>query len=239
MDDLRLILLLVGAGVILGVYAWTRLQSGAGKRIKDRVRARTAPSINSFSEEPDDSAVQEELQRMQRAMHGPEETEAAVAAADSAPAGVADSAPDQGMDEQLIVVSVVAGQEKPFAGDALGKAFANNELRFGDKGIYHRMVHHSGVYQPVFGVANMVKPGDFGDGDLRGFQTPGVTLFLQLPGPQNALEAFDDFVHTAERLAVELGGQLMDRKHCVVTHQALMAMRDGLVRSNLKSQIAS
>lgn len=228
MDDLRLILLLLGAGVILGVYAWTRVQSGKSAGGKP-ARTKAEPTISTFRDEPDANAVEEELQRMQRAMSGGENN----------PPPAAQTAAELGAGEQLIVISVVAGQDKPFEGDALDKAFTNNDLRYGDKQIFHRMIHHAGTYLSVFGVANMVKPGDFGDGDLNGFQTPGITLFLQLPGPQDTVEAFDDFVQTAERLAVELGGQLMDRKHCVITHQALMAMRDNLARSSLKPQIAS
>jgi cell division protein ZipA len=223
MDDLRLILLLVGAGVILGVYVWTRIQRRAAAR---PARPKSEPVINSRTEEPDDVAVQQELQRMQKVMSG----------AESSPG----SEPVAGAGgELIIVVSVVAGEGKPFDGEALGKAFANNDLRFGDKGIFHRMMHRSGEDLSVFGIANMVKPGDFGDAGLLGFETPGITLFLQLPGPQDSLVAFDDFVQTAERLAVELGGQLRDEKHCVITHQTLMAMRDSIARARLKPQIAS
>ena len=52
-------------------------------------------------------------------------------------------------------------------------------------------------------------------------------------------EAFDDFVQTAERLAVELGGQLRDQKHCVITHQELMQKREQLAASQLHARVAS
>jgi len=219
MDDLRLILLLAGAAVIAGIYAWTRFQALPKKRGSRPVGRHRQPS-----DAPDEAAIEQELQRMAEAMSG-ERTEASAAA--------------DGETEQLFVISVVAAPGQPFSGEMLSKAFANNELCFGDKAIFHRLVRRDGVDVPVFGIANMVKPGDFGSGGLQGFSTPGITLFLQLPAPVDGLEAFDDFVQTAERLAVELGGQLQDQKHCIITHQALMQKRETLARSRVRTPIAS
>ena len=84
-----------------------------------------------------------------------------------------------------------------------------------------------------------VWPGTFSPDDMEFFLTPGVTLFLQLPGPVDGVEAFDDFVHTAERLAVELGGELRDEKRCVLTHQALMQVRESIVKDRLHRRTAS
>jgi cell division protein ZipA len=221
MDDLRLILLLIGAAVILGIYAWTRFQTSAGKQ----QTRRTVPG-KQRTDSPDEAVIQQELQRMQQVMSDEDEV------TETAPAPAADI-------EELLVISVVAAADEPFSGEALRKAFANNELSFGDKSIFHRLVRQRGEDVSVFGVANMFKPGDFGSGDLNSFATKGITLFLELPAPVDGLEAFDDFVHTAERLAVELGGQLQDRKHCVITHQALMQKRENLARSHLRTPLAS
>ncbi len=131
--------------------------------------------------------------------------------------------------ERLLIVSVVAAKGDHFSGPALLKGFEHNKLHYGDKAIYYRMTARAGEARPVFGVANMVKPGTFPASDMESFSTPGLTLFLQLPGPLEGLEAFDDFVHTAERLAVELGGELRDERQGVLTHQALMQLRKSIV----------
>jgi cell division protein ZipA len=133
------------------------------------------------------------------------------------------------------VVSVVAEAAQPFTGEALSKAFRNNRLKFGDQGIYHRMTFRDGRERPVFSVANLVKPGTFPAEALEQFSTPGLTLFLQLPAPIENLEAFDDFVKTAERLAVELGGELRDEQHQVLTHQGLMLLRECIAASRFPS----
>jgi cell division protein ZipA len=224
MDDLRLILLLIGAAVVLGIYAWSRFQTRPWRQQSRR----TAPS-KQRTESPDEAVIQQELQRMQQAMSD----EDVVAEAPPRPAAAVEEL------EELLVISVVAADDQPFSGEALRKAFANNDLSFGDKSIFHRLVRQRGEDVSVFGVANMFKPGDFGSGDLSQFATQGITLFLELPAPVDGLEAFDDFVHTAERLAVELGGQLRDRKHGLITHQALMQKREILASSRLRTPLAS
>jgi cell division protein ZipA len=221
MDDLRLILLLFGAGVVAAVYAWTRFNS-----LKRKSAHRTGPvKSERVIDEPDDAAIQQELERMQNVMDGKEQH--------------AGQYVQEVPDESIVIISVVAPEGQRFTGDALQKALDKNDLQHGDKNIFHRLVRRNSIDEPVFSLANMVKPGDFGNGDLRGFSTPGVTLFLELPGPVESVEAFDDFVHTAERLAVELGGQLHDQKHCVITHQALMQMREQLAESLLHTRAVS
>ncbi|MGD8842167.1 MAG: cell division protein ZipA [Gammaproteobacteria bacterium] len=228
MDDLRLILLLVGALVILGIYAWGRFQA-TPRKPRPRTARRSASAVRRRSEEPDDADIRQELQRMQAEMNSAE--------AEQAPA----PAPAEGNNlvEPVLVLSVVATSDRPFTGSALRKAFANNSLSFGDKSIFHRLVRKRGEDVSVFGVANMLKPGNFGTRDLAGFSTRGITLFLQFPAPIDGLEAFDDFVQTAERLAVELGGELQDRKRNVISHQTLMQMREQLAASHLRAPLAS
>jgi len=221
MDDLRIVLLLIGATVIGGIYAWGRFQA----RTRAPGKRRIPPSVRQRpGEAPDDSLVEQELERMQETMSDrlPEEP----------PAPAADI-------EKLLVISVVSGSDQPFSGDVLARAFAKNKLYFGDKSIFHRLVRQAGEDVSVFGVANLFKPGDFGTGDLNDFETAGITLFLELPAPIDGLQAFDDFVQTAERLAVELGGQLQDRKHCVITHQSLMLQREVLARSRLRKPLTA
>ena len=216
MDDLRLILLFAGIAVIGGIYAWGRFQG----RIR-LPRRRVPPSVRKTpGDAPDEALIDQELQRMQQAMSDETSAPAAGATGDDI--------------EELLVISVVAVSSEPFGGEALTRAFANNKLHYGDKSIFHRHIRQSGEDVSVFGVANLFKPGDFGNGDLHGFETRGITLFLELPAPIDGLQAFDDFVQTAERLAVELGGQLQDNRHCVITHQALMQKRELLARSRLR-----
>jgi cell division protein ZipA len=228
MDDLRVILLLTGAAFIAGVYLWTRLQQRPAKRKAKRTAPHRAGAADM---DPD---VAEELARMEQLVaeqdrdpdwHDPLEADSA-SPAQATPA------------EQIHVISVIAEDNEPFPGDKLLSAFANNNLVHGKKGIFERHVEQGGRDIAVFGVANLVKPGTF-PRDMPAFTSPGITLFLQLPCAIGALDAFDDFVNTAERLAVELAGELRDEKHKLLTHQALMQVREQIAESQARSRIAA
>ncbi len=226
MDELRIILLLTGAAVIAGIYLWSRLQQRPARR---RTTRSAVPRIHV---DGDDADVADELARMEQlvAEHDddPERDDSAQPAA-SSPAAVS---------EQVLVISVVAEDGEPFRGDKLLKAFDNNELVYDSKGIFERRNPQVGRDEPIFGVANLVKPGTFPEHDMQSFTSPGVTLFLQLPCAMPALDAFDDFMNTAERLAVELAGELRDDKHQLLTHQALVQVREQLAEAQLRSRAA-
>ena len=232
MDDLRVILLLTGAAFIGGVYLWTRLQQRPAKP-KPKPKQKTRHTASSFGAGSDDDAdIADELAKMEqlvaeRDSDGQDPLESNAASEVSA-----------GFDDRIQIISVIAEDGDPFPGDKLIKAFANNDLVHGKKGIYERHVQQGGHDVAVFGVANLVKPGTF-PRDMPAFTSPGVTLFLQLPCAIPSLEAFDDFVNTAERLAVELAGELRDENHHLLTHQALMQVREQIAVAQARSRVAA
>ncbi len=225
MNDLRVILLLLGIGIIAGVYFWTRFK----QRPRQVPTQRRTPVRRAAPDELDAAEIEQELTRMGQllAEEDTPDSEASPAAPVSPGPEAEAEAP---LGEQLVVVSVVAEPGAEFEGEALLKAFQHNKLKFGEHHIFHRVVFRDNREQPVFSVANLVKPGNFPPQDMQGFASPGLTLFLQLPGPMDAVEAFDDFVKTAERLAVELGGELRDEQRQLLTHQGLMLVRDRIAK---------
>jgi cell division protein ZipA len=227
MNSLRVILLLLGVAVIAGVYVWTRFKQG-----RRAPAYRRAPVRRARSEELDSAEIELELARMGQLLA---EQDAGSLSDKEAPLPQSEDSVAVPAAERLVVVRVMAEAGAEFEGEALFKAFHHNKLKFGEHQIYHRMVFRDNREQPVFSVANLVKPGSFPAQDMESFTTPGVTLFLQLPGPVDAVEAFDDFVKTAERLAVELGGELRDEQHQLLTHQGLMQVRDSIAKNRRHS----
>jgi len=225
MNDLRVILLLIGIAVIAGVYFWTRFK----QRPRQVSTQRRTPVRRAAPDELDAAEIEQELTRMGQLLAEEETHDSEASPAEPASPGP-DTAAEAPAGEQLVVVSVVAEPGAEFEGEALLKAFQHNKLKFGEHHIFHRVVFRDNREQPVFSVANLVKPGNFPPQDMDGFATPGLTLFLQLPGPIDAVEAFDDFVKTAERLAVELGGELRDEQRQLLTHQGLMLVRDRIAK---------
>lgn len=214
MDNLRLILLTTGVVVVAAIYIWTRFQQKPRKRIEPGI----AGVGNKRSQPPDSQVIEQELARMG----------GLIAAQGDVPESSRQHAANTDA-EQMIVVSVVAGKDHVFHGENLGKAFEHNQLSFGEHAIVHRMSDDGGRAKEVYAVANMVKPGTFPQHELKTFTTSGVTMFLQLPGPLEGVVAFDDLINTAQRLAVELGGELEDQQHERLSQQQIEYMRERIV----------
>lgn len=121
--------------------------------------------------------------------------------------------------QEKIIALHVAAKSGPFAGSAVHNALQLNRLRFGMHDIYHRITEVNGVPEAVFSVASMVKPGQLDPEASEGFETPGLTLFMVMPGPLEGAHAFRDMLDTANRLAQRLGGEVLDDKRSQMTHQ--------------------
>jgi cell division protein ZipA len=72
----------------------------------------------------------------------------------------------------------------------------------------------------------MVKPGSFDPSTIHELSTPGITLFMQLPGPSNASGAFNDMLDTARRMSEMLGARLCDRVRQPLTDAAVEEYRE-------------
>lgn len=91
-------------------------------------------------------------------------------------------------------------------GPRIHNALRDRGLRFGARRIYHRMESE----QAVFSVASLVKPGALDPAEAEGFATPGLSVFMQLPGPTRPVAAFQDMLDTARGLARLLNAELYD-----------------------------
>ncbi len=113
-------------------------------------------------------------------------------------------------DVDVIALTVLAKPGRNFAGSAVALCFMEHDLRFGDMNIFHRHADAAGQGEVLFSVANAVKPGTFDPDQMDKFSTPGVSLFMTMPGPQDVREAYAVLVQTAERLAAALDGEVHD-----------------------------
>ena len=122
---------------------------------------------------------------------------------------------------EVVVINVLARKDEDFQGTALKKLFEACGLEHGDMDIYHRH-EQSDTTSPVqFSVANAVEPGTFKPGDMPRLTTPGISFFMSMPGPSNALQAFDFMLETAQCVVRNLGGELKDERRSVMTPQTI------------------
>ncbi len=126
--------------------------------------------------------------------------------------------------EEVIVIHVMGGEQR-LAGQPLLRAILASGLRFGEYNIFHR--YESGAHDApaMFSMANAVEPGIFDVDAMEQQSYIGVSFFLMLPGPSNSRQALDAMVEVARRVATELGGELHDQQHSVLTAQTVEHLR--------------
>jgi cell division protein ZipA len=162
----------------------------------------------------------DEMQRMEDAL-------GVRAAEDPAAAPAQGARPTHDFDK-IVTLYIAARAGAAIAGPDLVVAAEKAGLVFGHRNIFHRMVDQHPEKGPIFSVANLVKPGYF---DLRTIQqltTPGISFFMTLPGPLNALDAWDTLLPTAQRMAELLDGVLLDDDRNALGRQRVANIRDEL-----------
>jgi cell division protein ZipA len=123
--------------------------------------------------------------------------------------------------EQKILAILIAEREGGLImGNNLHRALRKEALVFGDRKIYHRM----DLGQPVFSVAGLLKPGQLDPAEAESFSTPGLTMFMVLPGPASPVDAVRDLLNTAKELSKSLKGELFDNKRQPFTEASERAM---------------
>lgn len=125
---------------------------------------------------------------------------------------------------KIVTLHVVAPPEQVFAGAELYDQFEQRGYHYGEMNIFHSM--HQG--KTVFSIAKIVEPGYFDIDNIDSFETPGISLILQLPGPVAADVAFEVLISEAWDLAQGLGATVLDADHSTLSNQAVQHMREGI-----------
>lgn len=250
MDALRWILLLVGIFILIAIYMFGKRSD---TRRAGRDRARDEPHFHQAEAEreqemidPDDEwdiipIHREETDRTTGETHlkeaetskngdspsfvpvekGKSETPLPEQSDVTSPEPSSDqSATDF---EEILIIHVVA-IDAPMTGERLTAVFSELDLTLDARGIYIRCDGHSST--PLFGVVNMVKPGIFSQDSIESLETPGISLFLTLPGPDSPMIAFRAMSDCAHRLADRLHARLEDETHSTLSNQTLMHLEE-------------
>lgn len=127
-----------------------------------------------------------------------------------------------GAAEELVVISVMSREEEGFSGAALLNLMLACGLRYDrDMGVFHRFETEDPESRLQFSMVNVVKPGTFPIAAMDEFHTPGITLLMPLPGAEDASAAFEAMVEIAMVIVRNLGGELKDENHSVMTAQTV------------------
>ena len=140
-------------------------------------------------------------------------------------------------DAQVYSLNVVARAEQGFSGDDVLRTLLGCGLRFGDMDFFHLSEIDGGAPTIQFSVANMMQPGVFDIDDMEALSTKGLMFFVTLPGPADMTRAFDLMLQTAQTVAENLGGDVLDETRSVLTKQYVERARQAIREFEAKCKI--
>ena len=245
MTELRWILAALGVVVVAGVYFWSRrsVPSDVGPQDDERV----APSLDVVSppvSDPDplldaDDIAAGNAPTAPMSLDVPASGDQLTIPMPGDPLPEDDDEAPYAEPDRVIRLHVVARDDAPFlAADMVGALRAQG-LRFAHHDLFHRFEKDGNPgpnEPPLFSVSDMLKPGTFDLETLADRELSGVSLFMGLPNPGDAVAVFAEMLATGRRLAATFGGLLVDEQGCAVSRQSASHMREDIINYQLEAR---
>lgn len=230
----RWVLVIAGIAIVAGIFLFgnpdrKRKPRASRKRVHAQ-RVRREPALDSDQQESDESDHNGDIQQTELDIDLPSESrfdsgepgdDRIEPRLDSKPRKPAPPPPDK-----IVTLFLQARDNHVITGIELLDSSLKSGLVFGSHDIFHRI--HEEDLEPVFSMANLTKPGSFDKDAWNTVEIRGVTMFMTLPGPRNALDAWDSMLATSRRLAELLHADLLDDQHEVFTRQRSLQIKEEL-----------
>ncbi|UCE89252.1 MAG: cell division protein ZipA C-terminal FtsZ-binding domain-containing protein [Pseudomonadota bacterium] len=253
MDGLRVSLLLIGAGIVFGVYLLSKRENARGvqhvvARLRSgmkRLRERAAPRRGMVEAVPPvehGENVETDFAPLNDVVAERNAGEISSAAVGDMRA-IGELETDVPGGEQLVITFyIMAPKGRSFDGAAIRAATESTGMVHGDMNIFH--LYESGKEaqraggSAVCSLANALEPGVFEPEAMTELSTPALVLFMVLPGPVEGREAFATTLDTGQALAAFLQGELCDESRGVLTPQLISPLRERVEAFRLNIKMA-
>jgi len=136
---------------------------------------------------------------------------------------------------EVIVLNVHCAGNEPFVGTKLFDSMQQNGLLYGEMDIFHRHADMSGTGKVLFSVANMMQPGTLKHDDPAEFTTKGISFFMTLPCFGDPAQNFKLMLKTAQQIADDLSGNVLDDARNMMTPDRLDAYRKQIQDFKIKA----
>jgi cell division protein ZipA len=130
--------------------------------------------------------------------------------------------------EALIILQLLATEERPYQGYELVQTLSSAGFHYGAMNIFHFYADPDEKKERLFSLASAVEPGTFDLDHIGEIHAPGLCLFMSLNTTHNALDTFEIMLETAQLLIQDLGGTLCDQQREPLTVNALTDYRSQL-----------
>ncbi|MGD8384421.1 MAG: cell division protein ZipA [Lysobacterales bacterium] len=231
----RWILVIVGLIIVAGIFL---LGKPDNRRRPRASRKRTKPERQKREPKLFGSGGREEPGDGQHADDG-EQTELPIGSARAGddrvepslgPAEERQDEPPQPLPDKIVTLFIQARDNHLITGVELLDVAIKAGLVFGYRDIFHRIDENddNDPPRPLFSMANLTKPGTFNKTSWSTLETHGVTVFMTLPGPRAALDAWDAMLATSRRLAELLHADLLDESRRPLTRERTLEIKEEL-----------
>jgi len=234
--SLRLILLLLGAGLVLAIYVWESYRRGGLAIPTWRGRGTPARPPSSKTRPtprtPPAGGVEQALadlgslvrSKRRPAASGTSAAGSAATAAARAELPTLHDAAEATPPPPLTTLYVATDAGAGFSDADVRRCLEREGLALGPMDIYHDYAPGEQDGEPRFSVADMYEPGTL-DAAVRGpFHTLGLVFFLRHDG----VELLERMLACAEAVAAGLDGELLDGNRQPLDQEGIAALRHSL-----------